>query len=135
MGIKIKAAVPDAVLPLFIDSMICIRHEFKLSPVVYNTCMLLDWTRMREKEVLCDIHLKDGYFCTFSHSQKNPGITFRKEVLVKSLGKVVGIAPFKDDLSGVRDDIEYDFLDVESGITIPGHAGAMQRLTLKTACD
>lgn len=137
MGIKVKDVVSGELLPLFIDSMMCTRHEFTLSPIIYNTCMLFDWTRRREKEVLCEIHLKDGYFCTFSHSPKNPGIAFRKEVLGKSLGKVIGIAPFKDDLSGIRDDIEYDFLDVESDVTMPGHedAGSVQRITLRTVCD
>ena len=137
MGIKGKDVVPDADFPVFIDTMMCSNHDFKLTPVVYNTCMLFDWTCNRKKEVICDIHLEDGYFCTLRHDLKNPGITFRKEKLGKRLGEVIGFAPLKDDLSGVREDIDYDFLHVEPGISIPGHeeAGTMQRLTLRTACN
>lgn len=137
MGIKVMEVVPNASFPLYIDSMMCGSHDFKLTPIIYNNCMLFDWTRNRRKEVICDIHLEDGCFCTLNHNHKKPGITFRKEKLGKNLGEVIGFAPLKDDLTGVREDIEYDFLQVEPGVVIPGHeeAGTMQRLTLKTACD
>ena len=86
MGIKVMEVVPDASFPLYIDSMMCSNHDFRLTQILYNNCMLFDWTRNRKKEVICDIHLEDGYFCTLNHSFKNPGITFRKEKLGKNNG-------------------------------------------------
>lgn len=64
--------------------------------------------------------------------KSNPGITFRKES-----GEDIGFAPFNDDLTGIRDDIRYSFLDVESTGEIfgAGSTGVMQSLRLRLNCD
>ena len=139
MGINVMDIFPNAVFPLFIQSMYYEHHDFMLTPIVQNGCMLFDWTFSRNiKEAICDIKLEDGFFCTLRcGSKREPGIEFRKEVQGKNLGEIIGFAPFKKDLSGIREDIDYDFLYVKPGVSIPGFdkAGTMQSLTQKLSCD
>ena len=131
MGIKMKDILPEGAVLILRDIMSYDNHDFILSPIKYNTCFLYDWTK-GIREALCDIRLEDGCTCILTGMKSNPGITFRKES-----GEDIGFAPFNDDLTGIRDDIRYSFLDVESTGEIFGASstGVMQSLRLRLNCD
>ena len=97
--------------------------------------MLFDWTD-GIKEVICNITLNKGYTCHFSEHNKRFGLSFYNDS-----GDMVGFAPFKDDLTGIKDDIDYGFMDVGQlgnfrriGVDLDG---SMQDIRLKPAvmCD
>lgn len=129
MGIKMKEILPEGAVPVMRDMMRCSNHELLLSTINDNACFLFDWTK-DIWEAICEIVLEDGCTCILTGMKTNPGLTFKRES-----GDVIGFAPLRDDLTGIRDDIEYPFLDVESGIEMNdlSSAGTMQRLSLM--CD
>ena len=129
MGIKMKGILPEGAVPVMRDMMRFNDHEFLLSTINNNICFLLDWTKDIQ-EAICEIELEDECTCILTGMETNPGLTFKRES-----GNVIGFVPFKDDLTGVKDDVDYPFLNVESRIEIKGKsdAGAMQRLCL--VCD
>ena len=127
MGIKMKEILPEGAVPVMRDMMRYSDHELLLSTIIDNGCVLLDWTKDIQ-EAICEIELKDECTCILTGMKANPGLTFMKESCA-----VIGFAPLRDDLTGIRDDIDYPFLNVESGIEIRGSAGTMQRLSLM--CD
>lgn len=129
MGIKMKGILPEGAVPVMRDMMRYSDHELLLSTINDNACFLFDWTKDIQ-EAICEIVLEDECTCILTGTKTKPGLTFKRES-----GDVIGFAPFKDDLTGIRDDIEYPFLDVESDIEIigRGNAGTMQRLSLM--CD
>ena len=132
MGVKVKAIKPDAIYPVYSDFMMCDRRSLFMSRILFNSFYIYDWTRGVE-EIICDVKLKSGYTCHFNHNHKNPvpGLIFRE----KETRKVVGFAQFKEDLTGIRDDIDYPFLEIEPAVEFPGFstAGTMQSVRLK--CD
>ena len=106
-----------------------------LTPIWRNGCMLFDWTD-GIKEVICNITLNRGYTCHLSEHNKNFSISF-----YNGSGEKIGFAPLRDDLSGIREDIDYGFLNVGSlgnfrriGVDLEG---SMQDIQLKSAetCD
>ena len=136
MGIKLIDRITDASsLPMVGDYKIYNDHDIILTPVWRNGCMLFDWTD-GIKEVICNITLNRGYTCHLSRHNKIFGISF-----YNGSGEEIGFAPLRDDLSGIREDIEYGFLDVGSlgnfrriGVALEG---SMQDIRLKSAemCD
>lgn len=136
MGIKLIDRITDASsLPMVGDYKIYNDHDLILTPVWRNGCMLFDWTD-GIKEVICNITLNKGYTCHFSERNKRFGLSFYNDS-----GDMVGFAPFKDDLTGIKDDIDYGFMDVGQlgnfrriGVDL---VGSMQDIQLKPAvmCD
>lgn len=130
MGIKVREIFPDAIFPVFMDTMMYDCHDMYLSRIKYNSCFLYDWTR-GIREVVCDIRLKEGYICSLVHDTKaEPGLKFKRDT-----GEVIGIAPLKKDFSGIRDDIEYSFLEIEPPKDIPGYSSAGIMQSVKLMCD
>lgn len=136
MGIKLINRIIDASsLPMVGDYKIYNNHDLILTPVWRNGCMLFDWTD-GIKEVICNITLNKGYTCHLTERGKSPGISFYNDS-----GDIVGFAPFKDDLTGIKDDIDYGFMEVgelgDYGRIGVDLEGSMQDIRLKSAvvCD
>ena len=128
MGIKLKQMLSDTSIPVLRDMMIYNDHDLILTPVRDNVCFLFDWTK-DIRESLCRIELKDDCTCILTGMKKDPGLTFRKDN-----GDVIGFVPLRDDLTGIRDDVEYPFLDIMNvEIKDMPELGMMQGLSL--ICD
>ena len=130
MGIKVMDIFPDACLPVFTDTMMFDSHDMYLSKIQCDTCFVFDWST-GIREIICGIYLGADNVCTLVHNTNaEPGLQFRKKT-----GEIIGEAPLRKDYTGIREDIEYSFLEIGEPMEFPDHsyAGTMQRISLK--CD
>lgn len=130
MGVKVRDIFPDALFPVFMDTMMYDNHDMYLSMIKYNSYFVYDWTR-GIREIICDIRLGEGIVCSLVHNTKaEPGLQFKRKT-----GEVIGVAPFKDDFTGIRDDIEYNFLEIEPPAEFPGYSSAGNMQSIRLTCS